>query len=56
MLHIHLHLHVAFSRRQTAEACQALNKTNAHQEVGVERVEKYFHLLAAKLIGFPPLK
>jgi hypothetical protein len=38
---------------ETAEACQALNETNAHQEVGVEWIGKYFHLLAVKSIGFP---
>jgi hypothetical protein len=38
---------------QTAEASQALNQTNAHQEVGVQWIGMYFHLSAVKSIGFP---
>jgi hypothetical protein len=44
-------LHLA--EGQTAEACQALNKSNAHQEAGVKWIGKYFHLLAVKSVGFP---
>jgi hypothetical protein len=37
---------------QTAEACQALNKPIAHQEVGVQWIGECFHRLAVKSIGF----
>jgi len=36
MLHIQFIYMLPLAEVQTAEACQALNKTSAHQEVGME--------------------
>ena len=48
MLHIHL-----LAEAQPAEARQALNKTNAHQEVGVKWIGSTFTFWPSSQSGFP---